>query len=217
MHNYQKNGITGNEPGTTLTATGNVVSGWGATPFIAQNGIQVGFGATGLIKDNRVVDNVWSPCATPDDPDCASGSATAILVYQSADGAEVSGNTIGTSQTGVYLECNNGKVNSNKIQNTSTYDGIAIFGNLNQVLSNSIFDSDESGVYLSGDTNTVQKNVINEAPIGVLVGDGTGNVITLTGAGKNTFYNVGTNVQLPESLLDLRRRRRGAQVSQPIR
>jgi parallel beta-helix repeat protein len=189
VHGYQKNGITGNEVGTTLTATGNAVTGWGPTPFLAQNGIQIGWGAGGEIKDNRVVDNVWSPCAAADDPDCAAGASSGVIVF-GGDNVTVSGNTIATSQIGVYLEGNNGSVLSNQIQNTIAFDGVAVIGNLNQILGNSIFDSDEAGIYLFGDTNTVQKNTINEAPIGVFEDDGTGNTITLTGKGKNLFYNV---------------------------
>jgi pectin methylesterase-like acyl-CoA thioesterase len=42
VHDYQKNGITGNESGTFLIAKTNRVTGWGPTPHIAQNGIQIG-------------------------------------------------------------------------------------------------------------------------------------------------------------------------------
>ena len=52
VHDFQKNGITGNGSGTTLTATGNEVTGDGPTPSIAQNGIQVGFGAKGTITSS---------------------------------------------------------------------------------------------------------------------------------------------------------------------
>src|ERR1039457_6213034 len=38
VHDFQKTGIVGNELGTTLTATSNVVTGFGPTPNIAQNG-----------------------------------------------------------------------------------------------------------------------------------------------------------------------------------
>src|SRR4029077_3446923 len=47
IHNYQKNGITAAGPGSgggpVMTITGNTVAGIGATPAIAQNGIQIGF------------------------------------------------------------------------------------------------------------------------------------------------------------------------------
>ena len=49
VHAYQKNGITASGAGTVLTARRNRVTGLGPTPHIAQNGIQVSFGATGLV------------------------------------------------------------------------------------------------------------------------------------------------------------------------
>jgi len=61
IHDYQKNGITGNESGTEITITKNVVTGLGPTTGAAQNGIQVGFGAKGGVSRNTVTDNVWAP------------------------------------------------------------------------------------------------------------------------------------------------------------
>ena len=67
IHDYQKNGITGNEPGTRIRATGNVVTGIGPTSGAAQNGIQIGFGATGQIDGNVVINHIWSPCVSVSD------------------------------------------------------------------------------------------------------------------------------------------------------
>jgi hypothetical protein len=41
--------------------------------------------------------------------------------------------------------------------------------------------------------NTIQKNTINETPIGI-VADTSVNTVTLSGSGKNNFYNVGEKV-----------------------
>jgi hypothetical protein len=59
--NYQKNGITGNELGTSVTITSNDVVGQGPTTGAAENSIQIGFGATGTITGNTVGSDVWAP------------------------------------------------------------------------------------------------------------------------------------------------------------
>src|SRR5580704_11145973 len=62
INDYQKNGITANETGTTARIHNNVVTGIGPTPGAAQNGIQIGFSAGGAIREKVVANNVWSPC-----------------------------------------------------------------------------------------------------------------------------------------------------------
>jgi ribosomal protein S27E len=61
--NYGKNGITCNEPGTACEITENTVTGRGPTGLgdAAQNGIQVAFGATGLVRGNTVTDHDYTP------------------------------------------------------------------------------------------------------------------------------------------------------------
>ena len=53
VHDFQKNGITGNEVGTTLTVSSNEVRGLGPTNGAAENGVQLGFGATGRVMATR--------------------------------------------------------------------------------------------------------------------------------------------------------------------
>jgi len=56
VDDYGKNGITANEPGTFVTLSGNTVTGRGHT-FLgdaAQNGVQIGFGARGLVSGNTI-------------------------------------------------------------------------------------------------------------------------------------------------------------------
>lgn len=57
---YQKNGITVN--GTVRgIVTGNTVTGDGPVDYIAQNGVQFGFGATGEARDNAISGNDYTP------------------------------------------------------------------------------------------------------------------------------------------------------------
>lgn len=57
---YQKGGIAVNEWGVTATITGNTVTGYGPTGVTAQNGIQVGYGASAVVSGNRVSGNSYT-------------------------------------------------------------------------------------------------------------------------------------------------------------
>ncbi|HEY7132728.1 MAG TPA: hypothetical protein VH440_10780 [Candidatus Limnocylindrales bacterium] len=54
--NYQEAGLNMTGPGTTATFVGNVVQGRGKTDVISQNGIQVIFGAHGVVRANAISD-----------------------------------------------------------------------------------------------------------------------------------------------------------------
>jgi hypothetical protein len=60
VYAYQKNGITVKCPGVSVAVSGNVVTGAGETPLIAQNGIELGEGALGTISDNTVSENEYT-------------------------------------------------------------------------------------------------------------------------------------------------------------
>ena len=60
VSDYQKNGITANG-NVAAVITGNSVTGDGQVDYIAQNGIQVGFGATALVRSNTVTGNWYTP------------------------------------------------------------------------------------------------------------------------------------------------------------
>jgi len=119
---YQKNGITGNEQGTQLSVDGNVVSGIGPTPNIAQNGIQIGFGAAGKVTNNTVSDNIYSTCSSP--ASCPT-NATGILIFQS-DGVSIRNNSLATNQIGVFIGGQNSTIASNTISNSVTLIGVAL-------------------------------------------------------------------------------------------
>ena len=60
---YQKTGIIANGS-VNATITDNVVTGAGRIAYIAQNGIQVGYGATALVRGNAVSANWYTPTDT---------------------------------------------------------------------------------------------------------------------------------------------------------
>lgn len=191
IHDFQKNGITANEVGTTAFIRRNVVTGIGPNMAIAQNGIQIGFGAGGAITKNVVTNNVFSPCSAVA---TCTAAATNILVEQ-ADGVEVSGNRAGISQVAIFVNGNQAQVERNETFATSVFDGIRVEGNQAVVRRNRIFNAPESGIFVLGNNNVVEDNVITEAGIGVFKETGSmGNLIAM-----NRFFDTPITVQDPVS------------------
>ncbi|HEX8814808.1 MAG TPA: right-handed parallel beta-helix repeat-containing protein [Terriglobales bacterium] len=203
VHGYQKNGITGNDTGTTLTVKSSRVQGFGVVqyPNAAQNGIQLAFGAQGTVETNFVADNVYA--------DTAVAIATGILLYDTANGAgiQVNSNIVANSQGAVVLytgqddgaaNLGNGvTANSNNIFATVNYDAIDVCTNGNTINDNKIYDSSQSGIHMdgscssygseaTGNNNGATGNTITESGCaGVLVDSGT----TGDSIGTNTYYD----------------------------
>ena len=193
VHDFQKTGIVGNEAGTTLTATANIVTGLGPSPNIAQNGIQIGFGATGSISGNTVSNVSYSPCSSV--ANC-SGSATGILLYDPSGAIATHNNNVSSTQGAVvYFSVNGGAVSSNVISNTLVFDGIDIDtdgstpGTGNTVNLNTVMNSSESSVYVNTAGNSVLNNMFVEAPIGIWF------VATGNNQSGNKFFDIPLKVQ----------------------
>lgn len=107
---YQKNGITVDGPGTNATLSYNTVSGAGQndtsfSPIIAQNGIQIGRGATGSALNNTVSGNAYTGQG--------GASSGGILVFGGPCGdapttplttkIQVGYNTLQNNDVGIYL------------------------------------------------------------------------------------------------------------------
>jgi hypothetical protein len=205
--NYQKNGITGNEGGTSVTLTANDVVGLGPTNGAAENSIQIGFGATGSITSNTVGSDVWAPDVFGDTGDAAAG----ILVYASPN-VTIKTNNVSNTQFGIAIvsdptlgAADGAILTNNTVSATHLYDGIDLCSSSNIVTSNTINGSDEAAIHVD-DTctgastgNMVTKNQINSACAGILSGPPASSNTTI----PNTFYNVvnlqsaGTNTCTP--------------------
>ena len=196
VHNYNKNGIVARYGGAKLTAIGNYVQG---TPngLIASNGIEIAFeGATGSVKNNYVIDNVYT--AADGNP---GNGASGILLYDTLEGGNiiVSGNTVGNAQEGIAVVRDTTSigdgvtVTANKIFGTSSFDAIDVCTNGNVITNNVIYNTAQSGVHLdasctnTGNNNSVTGNtVLESACAGYLADPGTFGNGTPTG----TFYTV---------------------------
>jgi nitrous oxidase accessory protein NosD len=174
IHDFQKNGITGNEIGTTVLIRRNVVTGIGPTTGAAQNGIQIGFGAQGLIEGNTVTNNLSSPCSSVQT--CQS-VATNILVSGS-DGVRISGNTAGLSQVPIFIDGNNAQIFDNEAFSAYVFDALRVQGDNSQIHRNRLYNSSESAIYIMGNNNHISENAIEDSPIGILLARGAyGNLL----------------------------------------
>jgi hypothetical protein len=203
---YQKNGITATGAATGVTSAGPVVQilnnyivGLAATgmnwknPGAAENGIQVGFGASGQILQNTINDNIWALDTIDDTADAASG----IIIYASPNFTVVHNNVnsaqygiLTVSDIGGYGTADHTFISDNNITGTQIFDAIDLCSSANTAQGNDIFGSAESAIHLddtcggTGNNNTVLQNTITEGCAGVLLGTGTGNVVR-----TNNVYN----------------------------
>ena len=197
VHNYNKNGIVARYSGAVLTATGNYVQG-SPNNLIASNGIEIAFdGATGTVKNNFVIDNVYT--AADGNP---GNGASGILLYDTLELGNilVSGNMVGNAQEGIAVVRDTTSigdgvtVTANKIFGTSSFDAIDVCTNGNVITNNVIYNTAQSGVHLhascngsTGNNNSVTGNtVLESACAGYLSDPGTFGNGTPTG----TFYTV---------------------------
>ncbi len=93
---YQKGGVVISGGGAAVTVQSNKVTGQGPVDWIAQNGIQVSFGATALVTGNTVSGNDYTP-----KPYVACG-----LLYYQAAGVRASNNHLSDNEQNV---CNVGR------------------------------------------------------------------------------------------------------------
>src|SRR5580704_3227220 len=209
VQSYQKNGITAtgaetgsSGPGPNVTITSNYIVGlganalnWGAAAPAAENGVQFGFGASGKITTNVVIDDIWPPDTSSQSGNAASG----ILVYASA-GISVLNNDVGSTQFGIvavtdptYGPADGTIITGNKVTGTQIFDAIDLCSNGNSAQGNFLFGNTESGIHAdsscggTGTGETIKGNTISGSCAGVLNGGG--------GAiGANTYLNVTNTV-----------------------
>lgn len=155
---YDKNGITCDDPGLTCTLASDLVTGLGPNASVAQNGIQIGFGALGQLLSDRVSANVYDgPLATNDW--YASGATSAgILFYDAASGTTVT----------------NGRLVRNQIGIASYDDGVAANGYAGPqsltILGTSIVSSSAYGIVLNGAPGGADSAVVHGTSINNLHG-----------------------------------------------
>jgi parallel beta-helix repeat protein len=118
IERYQKNGITIDNVGSSAVIRWNDIRGVGATPIIAQNGIQVSRGATADVRNNSVKDNAYIvPLNLPE------FTATGILLFETGSGTVIEDNQLRRNQDGIGIYT----TTNNRIGENSVLGGIPPF------------------------------------------------------------------------------------------
>jgi parallel beta-helix repeat protein len=206
---YDKNGITCSDPGTSCSVSGSTVTGIGATSAIAQNGVQLGFGASGSITGTTITGNSYTGGGTDNQ---ATGilifdsgattvghdtlSANDINIFAGADSGAVAGNwsITGNAVSGATDNVTNGDPGNG--EGNGYGDGIQIDGagatNPTTVSSNTSSSNYEYGIALySTASATVSGNIANSNDDGICVDSASGsNTITNNTTKHNTRYDL---------------------------
>jgi parallel beta-helix repeat protein len=207
--NYQKNGLDVRNAASNLNAHDNTITGPGATPLIASNGVVV-VDALAAIVSNTISGNECNhPTACGPNP-VTDTQSCGILLVPGANGSTVSGNSVSTNDIGIYNVSNGATTISGNQLTGNRYEGIVLDSGDAAVSLNSISGGNIGVAALSftgnGDdsTGTLTCNRITGAGTGIKVIDddtgdgvipgvgGTNNSVKGNGAG---FVNTTTNLQ----------------------
>ena len=185
--NYQKGGIVASGSGVSVTVSENTVTGFGPVTFIAQNGIQVSYGAQAVVEDNRVSANQYAP---------QTWASAGILLYQ-AGAVTVTDNHVTSNDVGIYaVGTDDGVTIEDNDVSGSTFDGItfdtATGGRITGNRAHENGTTGGPGIGLYGTTGaTVNENAAwGNSMDGIFVdGGSTANVLEENKARGNTGFD----------------------------
>lgn len=153
LTNYQKGGIVVNGHLSSATIQGNTVTGQGPLSYIAQNGIQIGYGAKATVTKNTVTGNAYTGSST------VSGGIIVVGGPYYGDsytvGTVITDNIVRNNDVGVFLTnlaadgsapdtATNIKVIHNTISNDAVTNGyiyqagVSDVGNGDKIVNNTI-------------------------------------------------------------------------------
>ena len=183
ISSYQKAGIKAVGAGTTVTVSGDTVTGNGPITYIAQNGVEFVSGAAGIIKNNQVSKNNYTatPTDNPNDYACpgedyfytpAGGwSATTtcslsggILLYDAAPTVTVSNNTVSSNDMGAVFysdpPATSYVVSNNTFQKNYGYG--LVFDSANGTSTNNYFLNNPVGLPVTDNSATSTVTSLND-------------------------------------------------------
>lgn len=193
FENYQKGGIVANGQGTSAVITGNTVTGQGPITYIAQNGIQVGFGASASVMRNTVSGNSYSGAnfassggilvvGGPGNGTCPDGNDCPYTIGTRIVGNTATGNDVGvflsnldasfmSPATATNIKVINNILNDIALTNTTgggatPYQaGVSDVGNNDKIINNSISGAGYDPATLPGSTFAVDVTATSKAKV----------------------------------------------------
>jgi len=175
LSDIQKNGIvvTGQYGGSVSAAVdANTISGWGPTGVIAQNGIQVGYGATATVTGNDVSGHDYTG---------PSWAATGILLYSPGSGVVMSGNNLHNNMEGAYVQsAPNAQFTGNTVTATSDTGVFYYLSDGGSITGNSISSSGYAIYVADASNNAIENNTINGNQYGVVIDGASNNDVVLS-------------------------------------
>jgi hypothetical protein len=158
--NYQKGGIIVNGPKAVAKIQGNTVIGQGPVNYIAQNGIQAGFGASTTIQQNFVYGNSYTGANEAASGGiivvggaCFGGAATINTDVEHNVGT---GNDVGVWFVNLDANCNPFSTPTNNKAERNTLVNNAI----NNTTGNGPTQGFQAGIADQGDMDVIRDNIV---------------------------------------------------------
>jgi hypothetical protein len=158
--NYQKGGIVVNGPSAGSHIQQNVVIGLGPVNFIAQNGIQAGFGANTQIEQNIVSGNSYTGAGQASSGgilvvggDCYGGRPTINTRVQNNTGL---GNDVGVWFSNLDSSCNA----LSTVTGDTAQNNVLVNNAINNTTGNGPSQGYQAGISDQGDYDVIQNNTI---------------------------------------------------------
>ena len=184
---YQKGGLVANGQGTSVVVTDNDVEGQGPVGYIAQNGIQIGYGADATVTGNTVTGNSYTGTIyasagilvvggafygiCPDGNDCPYTVGTRIM------GNVETGNDVGiwlsdaagdgsAPTTATNIKAVNNTITNDFLTNGSIYQaGVSDEGNNDKIIANRISGNGYNPTVYPGEAFTIDVSTTNRAKV----------------------------------------------------
>ena len=160
VSNYQKGGVIVNGQNATVDVHNNSVTGLGVVNYIAQNGIQFGYGAKGSAHDNTVNGNAYSGQN--------NASSCGILLfgglgYPLTTNIDVHNNSLANNDIGVCLANYNasGSAGPTTPTNNDVHNNSISSDQLTNVSGNGNSQGYQAGISDSGNRDDIHNNAIS--------------------------------------------------------